>query len=63
MLIRRKDDEPSTVANRLAVYKDQTAPLIRYYDELGLLRTVKGEGTPDEIHEAVLKTLHIGNEA
>jgi adenylate kinase len=59
-LVIRKDDIAATVANRLAVYKEQTEPLIQYYAALGLLRTVKGVGTPDEIYKAVLTALHIG---
>jgi adenylate kinase len=59
-LIMRQDDSPETVANRLAVYKEQTAPLIKFYSDLGLLRTVMGEGTPDEIQAKVLSALHMG---
>ena len=40
-LVQRKDDAPETVKNRLAVYAAQTAPLIDYYDRLGLLKTVE----------------------
>ena len=42
-LVQRKDDAPETVKNRLAVYALQTAPLINYYDQKGLLRTVNCE--------------------
>ena len=41
-LARRPDDEPETVAKRLAAYHDQTEPLIEYYDERGLLRRFDG---------------------
>lgn len=40
-LVQRKDDAPETVKNRLAVYAAQTAPLIDYYADKGLLKTVK----------------------
>lgn len=39
-LVQRKDDAPETVKNRLAVYAAQTAPLIDYYADKGLLKTV-----------------------
>ena len=42
-LVQRKDDAPETVQNRLAVYAMSTAPLINYYDQKGLLKTVECE--------------------
>jgi adenylate kinase len=41
-LIQRKDDNESTVRNRLAAYHVQTAPLADWYDERGLLSRVDG---------------------
>lgn len=43
-LTARKDDNPETVRNRLAVYWEQTAPLIGYYEAKGLLARVDGSG-------------------
>ena len=40
--VRRKDDNPETVRARLAAYHDQTAPILPYYAERGILRTVDG---------------------
>lgn len=42
VLIQRDDDKPATVANRIRVYSEQTAPLIAYYREQGVLREVDG---------------------
>lgn len=42
-LTQREDDKPETVRRRLAVYQQQTAPLIEYYRQTGLLRPVDGE--------------------
>lgn len=42
-LFVRDDDNEETVANRLRVYHEQTEPLIKYYTEQGILRTVKGQ--------------------
>ena len=39
-LIQRKDDTPETVHKRLEVYHKETKPLVGYYAERGLLRTV-----------------------
>ncbi len=41
-LILRDDDKPETVKNRLKVYHDQTQPLIDFYEEKGVLRSVDG---------------------
>lgn len=41
-LILRTDDEPDTVLKRLGVYHEQTKPLIDYYSQLGILRSVDG---------------------
>lgn len=56
-LVQRKDDEPETVLNRLNVYRRQTEPLIAYYEKLGLVKSVNGEGQVDENYAAVLGAL------
>lgn len=50
----RADDTEETVRNRLRVYEEQTAPLVDYYQRTGLLKTVPGEGTVEEVQERVL---------
>ena len=49
-LLRRADDDEATIQNRLEVYERETAPLIDYYRDGGLLRTVQAEGTPAEVY-------------
>ena len=56
-LIIRKDDNPETVKDRLVVYHQQTEPLIAYYREKGLLKTVNGLTGVDRVAEDFLKTL------
>lgn len=58
-LVQRKDDSPETIQNRLTVYAAQTAPLIDFYREKGLLRTVECIGTIEQNHQAVRKALGI----
>ncbi len=53
-LYQRDDDKPETVRARLKVYHEQTAPLIEYYQKAGLLVTVTGEGSIEEVKDAVL---------
>lgn len=56
-LIQRKDDGPETIQNRLDVYAAQTAPLIAYYEQKGLLRTVDCRGSVEENHVRIQKAL------
>jgi adenylate kinase len=56
-LIQRDDDKPETVKKRVAVYHEQTEPLIEWYDERGLLRRFEGTRTPDEVHSHIRATL------
>ena len=42
-LVQRKDDKPETVLERLAVYHEQTEPLIGYYKEQGKLTVINGD--------------------
>lgn len=56
-LVVRKDDTPETVCHRLAVYAEQTFPLIAYYRERNLLRTVDGAG--DDLAAKVQAALEI----
>ncbi len=41
-IVLRDDDAPETVKKRLEVYHEQTAPLIEYYDKIGLLNVIDG---------------------
>jgi adenylate kinase len=56
-LFQREDDKPETVRKRLAVYHDQTEPLIDWYDDKGLLRRFDGTRSPDEVHDRIRATL------
>ncbi|MBI5742008.1 MAG: adenylate kinase [Nitrospirae bacterium] len=48
-LFQRDDDKEATIKNRLDVYEKATAPLIDYYGRKGILKSVKGVGSIDEI--------------
>jgi adenylate kinase len=57
-LSQRADDNEETVRNRIAVYEQQTAPLIGYYESKGVLENAFGGGKrPDEVYEQVLGML------
>ncbi len=50
-LHQRPDDKEEVIGKRLAVYEQQTKPLIEHYSKLGLLRKVAGEGELEEVSE------------
>ena len=56
-LVQRDDDKPETVRHRLEVYHEQTAPLISYYEEQGLLRRFDGTRSPTEVHDHIRATI------
>lgn len=45
----RSDEAPEVVANRLDVYRRQTAPLVAHYRRRALLKAVDGTGSPDDV--------------
>ena len=49
----RADDNAETLRKRLAVYHENTAPLLPYYDGKGLLKTVDGMDSIDEVGQAI----------
>jgi adenylate kinase len=54
-LTQRDDDKPETVRRRLDVYQKQTAPLIEYYRQAGLLKQVNGTQSIELVTKAVVK--------
>lgn len=48
-LYQRPDDKEDVITKRLEVYQSQTKPLIEHYKQLGLLKSIKGEGDLDQI--------------
>ena len=56
-LIIRKDDNPETVKERLAVYKEQTAPLIGYYFNQNKLVDINGDKAIESVFNEIAKVL------
>jgi len=56
-LFQRDDDQPETVRHRIEVYADQTAPLIAYYAERGLLVGLDATGPVDDVTERAIDAL------
>jgi len=56
-LFQRDDDKEATIKKRLEVYTSQTEPLIGYYRNKGILKSVAGTGSIDEIFKKVTELL------
>ena len=56
-LFQRDDDKEETIKRRLDVYDAQTLPLMDYYKKKGILKSVKGTGSIDEIFNNVCSVL------
>jgi adenylate kinase len=56
-LYQRDDDSEATVRNRLEVYRNQTEPLIDYYDQAGLVALVDGAQSPEKVYEDIRAAL------
>ena len=56
-LIQRDDDNVETIKSRLDVYRQQTEPLIEYYQTRGRLKTVDADGSMDDVYERLRAVL------
>jgi adenylate kinase len=56
-LVERSDEDEATVRRRLEVYRESTAPLLKFYSERGLLREVDAVGSEDEVTDRVVAAL------
>ncbi|NVB38975.1 adenylate kinase [Pseudenhygromyxa sp. WMMC2535] len=56
-LVQRKDDTAEACRARLSKYHAETAPIVPFYEQKGLLRRVDGQGTPDEVEVRIKAAL------
>ena len=56
-VVQRDDDTEAAVRKRLALYESQTAPLLAWFSDQGLLVTVDGVGDPGEVAARVLSAV------
>ena len=49
----RKDDNAETISARLQVFDSQTAPVLDYYREQGILQRIDGMGSADEVFQRI----------
>jgi adenylate kinase len=57
LIVQRSDDEPETVRNRLAVYREETEPLASYYEKQDALVSVDGVGNIEEVFQRIERVL------
>jgi len=57
---RADDADPEVIANRIAVYKEQTAPVANFYDQQGKLRTIEGVGGIESVFQRICEAIDQG---
>ena len=62
-LYQREDDQAAAVQRRIAVYQQETAPVLDFYRERGLLTEISGVGPVAEIQRRTLAALNLTNAA
>lgn len=62
-LTQRDDDRPETVRKRLSVYHEKSAPVLQYYDHLGVVRTVDGTSSIDIVNREIRALIGSGAES
>lgn len=56
-VVQREDDTEAAISRRLALYEQETAPLIAWYEARGLLAVVDGVGDPDEVTRELVRVV------
>ena len=63
VLLQRDDDHEAVIIARLEVYARDTAPVLEYYRDRGLLAEIDGRGKHDDVLAALLAHLDVGSDA
>jgi adenylate kinase len=58
-LVQRADDTPEAIRRRLDLYQRETAPLIDFYKQCGILREINGEQSVVQVAESIASVLRI----
>ncbi len=56
-LVHRDDDRPEVIQKRLAVYHQQTSPLVGYYQKTGKLKSLDASQSPDSVARALAQAM------
>lgn len=52
-LIQRTDDKPEAISHRLEIFKANLLPIVDYFEGLGIIQNINGDGNPDEVFERI----------
>lgn len=58
-LSQRADDMPEAIGKRLDIYEANVAPVLNFYKEKGMLRSINGEGDPKVVFQRILDSIDI----
>jgi adenylate kinase len=53
----RSDDQPDAIRNRLESFRAETAPVVDFYENLGLLRRVDSSRDPEQVYQDILTSI------
>ena len=56
-LLQREDDNEESIIKRIEVYKEQTEPMIEFYKSSGLLQTINGEGSVEDVYSQLKRVV------
>lgn len=59
-VVQRDDDKPEAIRQRLALYEEQTSPMLSHYRQQGKVATVEGLGTADEVFARLVAAIEDG---
>jgi adenylate kinase len=62
ILVQRDDDTEEAIRRRLEIYESETAPLVDWYAQRGLLATIDATGRPDEVTDMAVKAIDAARE-
>ncbi len=57
-LVKRTDDNEEVIKKRINVYNEETAPLIEYFNKLGKLIEIDGNGSIEEVHNKIVEVIN-----
>lgn len=57
-VVVRADDQPETIRERLRVFRESTAPVVEYYQDLGLLTTVDAARDAEEVYKDIVSEVN-----
>lgn len=58
-LLQREDDNEESITKRIEVYEEQTEPMVHFYRSNGLLHTIDGQGSVDDVYGRLKKLLEL----